>query len=334
MARRTFVQDSDGEPVINADFVEGREEACDKVARFCENISDSTEIEGDVTLELSQLGMGSTLPIQHWVYSQGDDHVQVAEMIVDRAIEDGTAIGHGNVKYVLTIQGHKGRCGFTLTYPEREDDDIDEPPNQKGIVAQQMRHNESIMRMFTTMVDSTTKTMRQQLAEANARVRNFESTQIEQIKVYAELYDQRAKQQMEEKKLLASEARKDEVAGVLMQGLPVLLNKFLGPKLAAAGGIPATGAPPAPLVAEPNPVESMMQGFLSTITPEQLHALMNAGVFRQDQIFGFLEIFKAVNERIQARMGPGQRAVQEANQASAEQGPPPGIVRDVKEDGR
>jgi hypothetical protein len=283
--RRTLL--ADFETPIDADFIGGVDEARERVEKFVrEKIVENPELEGDVHLSLAQLGTGSSMSIQTWLFSQGDEAGAMAAMIVDVAMEDGSAAGNGKVKYQVTIKGHTGRCAFALDYKPRSDDDSDEVPNAQGIVAQALKQNQTLHHLVVDMVRDSRQEHKEQRKEDLNEIRALRSGQIETIQTLAALYDAKHARDLETKKIEKSEGRKDEVAGFLMQGIPAVINKLVG------GGKPV-------LQETSTPLEQMLHGFLSTFTQEQLQTTVQTGTIslKPEQMFGLLEIFKAVQEK-------------------------------------
>lgn len=273
---------------LDVDFVAGQEEALERVTKFVEKVSDNPDIESDVIFELCQLGMGSSAPIASFTFSPGDDISATADVIVDRAVEDGGEAGNGRMKYAVTVRDHKcGRCAFSLQFQQADDDDPDETPNERGALALQMKHNQAFMRQNGAMFESTIKTLQRTVHEQAQELTVLRKEAREGMRALSELYDARDVRQMELQKMQKGEARKDEIAGFLTQGIPLVLQKFLG---GAFVGNAAT------------PIEQMMHGFLSSINQEQFSAMTQQGSLplRQDQLMGFLEIYKAIQEKAEA----------------------------------
>lgn len=300
--RRTLLADF-AEPAMDADFVAGSDEARERVERWVlEKLVQNPEIEGDVHLSLAQLGTGSTMSIQSWLFCQGDDASAMAAGIVDAAMEDGSAAGNGKVKYQVTIKGHTGRCAFALDYKPRSDDDSDEVPNAQGIVAQALKQNQTLHHLVVDMVRDARMEHKEQRKEDLAEIRNLRGGQIETIQTLASLYDAKHARDLETKKIEKSEGRKDEVAGFLMQGIPAVINKLVG------------GSKPV-LQEHSTPLEQMLHGFLSTFTQEQLQTTVQSGQInlKPEQMFGLLEIFKAVQEKHAAYEAAKNRGAQAQN---------------------
>jgi hypothetical protein len=266
------------EEIADADFVAGVEEAQEKVTRFIDKLGEA-EVEGDVTIILKQLGVGESAVIIDVTFTPGEDPVAVADSLVDAAREEGDVLG-GVRKFEITVAGHKGRCVFSLQFKEKDDDEIDEAPNGKGLVSQQMRHNEKLVKLVIGLTAETSKTSRQQLHEANERVKNLEKVHLEGIKTYAEILDAKQLRDLEMTKLLKSEERKDQVGGMLMQSIPAIANKFLGGKV----------------VSGPTALENMLEGFFRTFTPEQLQETVQTGnlKMRPEQMMGLMEMLKSI----------------------------------------
>lgn len=279
--------------------IEGFEEASEKVAAFIEKVSGSMEAEGELRVSLSQTTTRSgDLDIYETVFAFDEPLESFVEEIMDAARQDAQGINRGRIKYSVKVAGHKGRVTFSLKLPDRgidgnaeEFDDVDDLPNRKGIVTQQMRHTEAFARMVVSGSKETVQTLKELLRDANARIAHLEKTHMDAVKAYEELLNMRQVRDLEFLKVERAEKRKDQVGHVLMQGLPIVASKLLGG--GAASAALSNGAN--------TPIEGMLEGFMMTMSQDQLKAIMASDLFTPVQKAGLMEMIQHIIERNEAR---------------------------------
>ena len=175
-----------------------------------------------------------------------------------------------------------------------------------------MRHQEKTMKVGLGGSDKVMAHMTRMLDTAHKRIAELEAQYMNNAKTYEELLSGKHMRDLDLRKLDNEERRKEQVAGILMQGVPLLLNKMLSGKPmggggggggGGAGGGPAPGMPDPgkPFTEEVTPLEHMLEGFLQTFTPEQLQDIMAKNVFTGPQMMMFVEIAKVVQARHEAR---------------------------------
>lgn len=306
---------SDEETFESAVYFEGVPEAIKKVAAWLEKFHDSPENEGGAEIEIYHFvggGMSDEEPFETVEYDLRLSPDQLARKVVNKAVEYCDDFDSGKVRFQVRIEGAKGKIVFPITVPDREtDDELDEAPNARGQAMQQMRHNEKLVNVVVKSMDKTMqmfesaatmyKTM---LQDRDNRVKELESQHLTTIKTYEELNSQAHLRALEFRKLEKQEKRMDQVAGILMQGAPHLFNKLLG----------GAGAPRDKVVSEDwTPLENILLGFANTIDADQLNKLVSAGIFRQDQIMGFMELMTALKEKHDAQEAAAKAKSEAAN---------------------
>lgn len=288
---------------------QGVTEAQSKVLAFLTKAAESLETEGEFKITLAQAAKTGTIPVYQTVYAFDEKLEETAEEVVQAACTDAEELGRGKVKYSVHVDGVKGRTTFSITIPAREeedDDDIDDLPNKRGLIGQQMKHNEVILKVAVGQSKETNEMLRSMLREANARISVLESQRLEQFKAFEEVLSMKQVRDIEFRRLESSERRKDQVSHMLIQGLPILASKLLG-----------GGAKAGEMISGRTQLESMLEGFLMTFNREQLEKIAMAGVLSPPQMAGFMEIITFVLER---------QAAEEAKRSGAPpqgQEPPP-----------
>lgn len=293
---------------------QGLTEAAVKVKEFLDKVSESLETEGELKVTLSQNAKHGEQAVYETVYSFDESMDEFVDELLQATMKDAEDIGRGKIKYSVTVKGVKGRATFAIVIPEREgedEDDLDEVPNKRGLISQQMRHNESLMKITVGFAKDNQQRLAQENKELRAEIAMMKRTHVEGIKQYEELISMRHLRDLEYKKLDNSERRKDQVGHILMQLAPVVASKFLG-----GGGKAAVE------MGAKTPLEVMLEGFLSTFDQAQLGKLANAGILTPIQMAGFMEIVGHILER-QAAEEAARKPPAEQGQQQAQQQPPP-----------
>lgn len=288
----------------------GVEEAKGKVLGWLEKVASSLETEGELKVTLSQVAKAGSDDVGQEIYDYATPLDKFVDDILDMACEDAKEIGRGKIKYSVEVAGIKGRICFAITVPEIDIDgdfeDLEELPNRKGLITQQMRHTEAIMKtavsVFREMNDMTKSMMR----DKDHRIEKLERGQVETIKAFEELISMRHVRDMEFKKIEKEQHRRDQVAHVIVQGLPLLASKFLGGGTREAvenfGGR--------------TPLESMLESLVMTFDQGQLMKLAQSDLLSPDQKANLMEMIKYVMERQQA-----EEAEAKKREAAARGGP-------------
>jgi hypothetical protein len=313
--------------IIQDAFTIGKvEEATEKVTKFMAKVLPRMERDGDKVVEVYQLGSGMEDPIAAFEFGLGDSPEEIAAEIMNEASQDAEGIGAGAIRYVVRIQGFGARCAFTLTVKPGGDDDeedfIDDLPNHKGMTAQQMRHNEKLLKTTLGMAKEMKEMAMGMMKQRDERIKDLEGSQVNVVRMFEDLSIARHVRDLEVRKLEAKERRGEQVAGMLMQGLPIILSKF-GPP--GAGDPPQSAGPmtgPKPLA--PSPVESMVEGFMSSLNSEQFNKIVESGVFTPMQIMTLVEIARSIKAKEEADQGDagtmngqGEEAKKQDNPQSA-----------------
>lgn len=294
---------------------EGLTEARTKVSGFLSTVAESLELEGELKVTLSQNAKHGEQEVYETVYSFDESLDEFVSEIMDKACSDAEDIGRGKIKYSVKVVGIKGRATFSLVIPEREgedEDDLDEVPNKRGLIGQQMRHNESLMKITVGFAKDNQQRLATENKELRAEISSMKRTHVEALKQYEELISMRHVRDIEFKKLENGERRKDQVGHILTQLAPVVAAKFLG------GGVKAAienGAK--------TPLEVMLEGFLMTFDQAQLQKLATAGILNPVQMAGFMEIVGYILERQAAEEAARKQKAGQAHAQGQNGGPSP-----------
>ena len=312
---------------------EGSSEARAKLRVWLSAVAKSIEVEGDVPLELHAVGKGSDGCVYATGWDISESIEDVINEIVDAAEQEAMDIGRGTVRFKVIVEKNQkmGRGVFTLTIPKSSDlsmddmEDIDELATQKGLLSQLMRHQEKTMKVGLGGSAKLQETLMRMCESKDRRITELEERTVELAKTYEELLSGKHARDLEYRKLDNDERRKEQVAGILMQSVPLLLNKFMtGRALPESTTASAQSAMPSALGDKPfnepvTPLENMLEGFLQSFTPPQLNQIMVSGIFTPPQMMTFVEIAKVVQARMQAREEQAKKA-HEAQAKAAQNG--------------
>lgn len=169
-------------------------------------------------------------------------------------------------KFEFCLRGEAARA-MGLTSMESE------PPTERGMLAQMMRHNEALMRMTVEGMGQITEQMTEQLRVQSERATNAEKVQIEYHARVSEMNEGEHKRKMEAMKELNRQERlnglSDQATKLLLpavaQSIPSLLSHFgfggAAKAAAAASSVPSASAtsadsPPSPPSPETEAVEA------------------------------------------------------------------------------
>lgn len=294
---------------------EGLPEARQKVIEFLTKTCESLETEGEVHVTLSQAAKHGEQYVAESVYAFDEKLEDFVEEVMLTVMKDAEDIGRGRIKYSIKVKGVKGRVTFAINIPEREgedEDDLDEVPNKRGLIGQQMRHTEALMKITVGFAKENQKTLREENKELRQRIRELEAKGVETVKQYEELISMRHVRDLEFVKLQNGERRKDQVGHLLMMLAPTVAAKFLG-----------GGAKAAVEVGAKTPFEVMIEGFLSSLDAKQLQNIANSDLFTGPQKLGLQQIIMYVIERQEAEMQAQQARNGQANGSNGGGHPPP-----------
>jgi len=284
--------------VEDATIIEGINEASQKVKAFLLKYKDSTENEGTLVVELYQASVGQEDIVESFEFEQGDSLDKLVGEILEAAQEDADGlVTGGKVKYTVKIEGLRGRVTFSLKIVAGDDEDIDDIedlPNKKGLITQQMRHNEKLMKTSMGIMEKFGNILQKAISDKDQRIADLEKVHLDGVKTFAEIANAKHAQDMEFRKLEREEGRKDQAIGALVQGAPMLMS-MVASKM---GGKPMG----------PTPLEMALTNFMNSIRGDQIQSLIASGIFEQGQLMSLLEMAKVVQSQQEAQ---GQAQPQE-----------------------
>jgi hypothetical protein len=161
---------------------------------------------------------------------------ELTAAIAERVLED--AIGLGGVqRYIVTAYGQDKVIG-RLTLRENADalaagrqpgDPIDsEPPNEKGLLTQTMRHLEISERTHATAIANIFAMQTRMLREKDDRIGHLEEHHWETVVAAEQLVSDHHRRQLENRAADQKAEAMREVLGTFLQLAPTAVNKLAG----------------------------------------------------------------------------------------------------------
>lgn len=218
-----------------------------------------------------------------------DEVPVMCQQVLMAAQRDADAQGSKLVSYALhAVQaGERGNRGgvmfrFRVRGDGEEDEGLgDEQPNERGLVAQVMRHNEALMRMATMGAQSTINNLTEQLKNANAEIIKLHAQRQE---AFEAVESSKSLQHEREIHLLTvgnQEERKNaafqKLASKVEVLLPIMFNKIAGKKV---------------LTEEES---SMLTPFIESLTEEQIRRVSQQ--LSPEQQVALFNIYKGVRDK-------------------------------------
>lgn len=209
--------------------------------------------------------------------------VELAEQIDSHAQEDANGMG-ALQRYVLLAyfkedESSHGRFVFRKS-AEKDDEDGDsfdsEPPTKQGLVAQQMRHNEIIMRNSNFTMGQMLSMLKEQNRELQDENRTLRQERREQIETYEKLLSLQHERELETKRHEFMLKAKEQMFEKIALLAPAIVNRMMGKKV---------------LPEKTTPESMALKALMDTITPEQMQKMNE--VFTPDQLISILNLYES-----------------------------------------
>jgi hypothetical protein len=191
---------------------------------------------------------------------------ELATEISERILEDAVGLG-GLQRYI--VSAYSGERAVTrLPIRENADasnggpapgDPIDsEPPTEKGLLSQTMRHLEISERTHATAIANIFAMQTRMLREKDERISHLEERHWETVVAAEQLVSDHHRRQLEDRAADQKAEAMREVLGTVLQLAPVAVNKMAGRAL---------------LPEKTSPALVGLRALVGTLKPEQLEAL-------------------------------------------------------------
>lgn len=163
---------------------------------------------------------------------------------------------------------------------ERDFGQSSDPPNERGLLSQLMRHNDQQARMMQVLSDSMFSKLIAQNSQLTSQVDAMTGKQLDMFTLHQRMLDTQAQREMEQAKEANRERRHEQLIGVFTSMVPLLFLQFMGNK-ALPQGIPT----------ETSMRDTVVGRFLDSLTPEELSAA--SGKLNSMRQIVFVEIYKS-----------------------------------------
>jgi hypothetical protein len=250
--------------------------------------------EGTLTrLELRQVVHGSPDSlIESWVFTEDTPKVVVGDLsdeITGRAHDDCAEAFEGPTQYTVLAffdgnEFHGSRAPTTrfASSAKSPDSGFDEsePATPKGLAAQQMRHNEGLVRMLVANTTSTQRHMENLLERSYVRIKNLEDSRYEMIKMTEDMLNRRATRELEETQTREKMVRYDEAWQSARILLPTVVNHVAGRKI---------------MQENRSSFEDTIVGLVRSLRSDQFARIQT--ILDQSQLVGFTEVARVAMEK-------------------------------------
>lgn len=154
-----------------------------------------------------------------------------------------------------------------------------EPANEKGEIAQRLRHTEQLHKMLIEQTAYTSAALRKELEEERRIRTGYETKFMEMLEIQQQLMDRKHERDMERARMEASQRRHDEIMGLVGTVLPVVAAQF-------TGGLGLKGTP---ILRDEG-----IRGFLKGLSEDEVNNVIGS-LKPQNQML-LLELYKSYKE--------------------------------------
>ena len=217
--------------------------------------------------------------------------------ILQIALEHAETFGSGNHRYEIKttqVLGGRAKVGFRIRVEGDEGDLGDDPPTERGLVGQLMRHNESNARLMAQMHQVTIRTMTDAIRDLSDDNRRMTIDRRSHLRELEEARSEQAERDLEGMAQVAADKRKDEAFRKVMDLLPVLSSRLLG------GGKKEDGANPAGAMAI---LATELAGSFTEEQRQKLFLLLN-----DSQKILLVELVNSASKHVPASPASGDQA--------------------------
>ncbi len=212
-----------------------------------------------LNLEKKPQGDVATIPIR--LEPGAEDEIDpILHQIADAAQTDANDLKGGVQLYAVYayFSGDRSYCPrkvFRVAAEEEMERDVSptEPPTEKGLVAQTMRHLESVMRLTTISSTANLQTLQRENARLSEMTERASQQQLDLMVLVQDLLNEGTKRRLAERREEAGLAMKEEAMSKLAALVPVIINRVAGK----------------PILPEEDKSFMLMSAFLENLSEEQ-----------------------------------------------------------------
>ncbi len=201
-----------------------------------------------------------------------------------RIVDDAEGLGGMQTYCVHSIyerRPDKPGSRFTIretSADENMEDAESEPPTKTGIMSQMMRHNEAAIRMSLMASGHVMTTLKNTVSRQAETIEKLINEKMEGLTTMERLRSEEVERRIMLQKAESDEKMRGEVFDKLAMLLPIAVNRISGKNL---------------LPEKKTGTETVIQGLIDSITPEQLEKLQ--GVLSPAQLIALMEIFQSLH---------------------------------------
>lgn len=232
--------DLDLDDVEDAETIEGIGEAEEKIVAYLTKRQASLENEGHLQIKLSQKVKEGVSPVEDFSMGFDDEPKVMAREILDAATKHCETYT-GTVRFTIRVKGQSKNLLFSLFKPhvlmkdhdgDPFDMDADELPTSQGHSAQQMRHNEVLVRELVRATRLNQDTTQQMIKTLNADNERLRAQQISTRREAEELLDMSFRRRLDVEEIQEKKELKKQITGLILGiGVPLLAAKATGASL-------------------------------------------------------------------------------------------------------
>jgi hypothetical protein len=151
-----------------------------------------------------------------------------------------------------------------------------EGPTETGIVAQQLRHTETLHRVLAGSVETLLARQQNECERLSRRNGELEQAHLKLIEIYAEAADKKAEREIAQAEALSRARRHEQLMGLVMTIGPAVVAQILGAKNPAGASAAR---------------DATMQEFFERLTPEEMTGALTA--LKPTNRLALVELFKS-----------------------------------------
>lgn len=196
-----------------------------------------------------------------------DDANRLANEIGNRAQIDANGNGPGPQRYVLSSVvegGRAARLAFVLRGESQDEEEEDpnsagnDPPTMRGLVQQQMRHNEALARTLIQVSSTAGSHMARQLEAMGRQVESMLKDRFDMFEQLEQSRNANNEREIAVMQALNKEKHKEAAVEKMLALAPAVVNRLTGKSVVEDAQ---------------DPLKMMFKDFATSLSPEQLRAI-------------------------------------------------------------
>lgn len=203
-------------------------------------------------------------------------------------IATNDAEGLGGVQRYILLAMHKNDDGMAVgerhTFRivgvvDDEDEGLAETPTKGGLVNQQMRHNEALMKIATMQSTHIISQQAQTIQRLTGQLEAMQSKHFDTVELMEDLMSKRHERELTAKTAGNKLDLQKEMVNKLMLLAPTIVNAAAKKRL---------------LPEKTTPIEQVLHSLLVSFTPEQFNGLASSDLLTPDQKMGLMTLVESV----------------------------------------